>query len=179
MTIQIQETRTRLGNTVWQATLSDGKVYSRTCEGAADDEIRAEVLAAYKTWEPDAEFEFIADEYAAKLAESDARFEAAEKVLDGAYIQIRFQEGPIKEVGVNGCQIEDVIDVLRLRLAGFQNGKYPCDENAAAIGYLNAAWEMLAMRTRARLAQGVEGTRAAHNTDSHAVDVAILGEELG
>jgi hypothetical protein len=78
------------------------------------------------------------------------------------YINIKFQEGPVKENGVNGCQIEDVIDVLVKRLQGFQAGNYPCRENALAITKLEEARLWLEERTMKRKAQGVEGLNKAH-----------------
>ena len=79
-----------------------------------------------------------------------------------SFIEIKFQEGPIKEVGNNGCQIEDVIDVLVTRLEGFQKESFRCGENALAITKLEEAKLSLLERTRKRQAQGVEGTMQAH-----------------
>lgn len=78
------------------------------------------------------------------------------------YISIKFQEGPVKEAGVNGAQIEDVIDILVERLRGFQNGGFPCRENALAITKLEEARLWLNERTRKRQEQGVEGKNVAH-----------------
>ena len=77
------------------------------------------------------------------------------------YIHIKFQEGPVKEAGVNGAQIEDVIDVLVERLQGFQQ-ILPCRENEMAIMKLEEARLWLNERTRKRQAQGVEGTNQPH-----------------
>lgn len=78
------------------------------------------------------------------------------------YVTIKFQAGPLKEVGVNGCSIEDVIDVLVDRLEGFQKGPFRCRENALAITKLEEAKQWLLYRTSKRQAQGVEGTNAPH-----------------
>lgn len=80
-----------------------------------------------------------------------------ESILEMCHIIIKFQDGPIKENGVNGCQIEDVITVLLLRLEGFQNGEYWCEENAMAITHLKEAQNWLYRRTRDRETRGVEG----------------------
>ena len=77
-------------------------------------------------------------------------------------IEIRFQCGPVAEAGRNGAQIEHVIDVLVARLDGFQRGPFRCRENALAITKLEEAKHWLLARTRARQAQGVEGTNRAH-----------------
>ncbi len=73
------------------------------------------------------------------------------------YINIKFQEGPIKENEINGCQIEDIIDVLVDRLKRFQAGKYSCRENALAITKLEEARMWLNERTRDRIERNVEG----------------------
>ncbi|PFF33210.1 hypothetical protein CN335_21335 [Bacillus thuringiensis] len=78
------------------------------------------------------------------------------------YISIKFQEGPIQENGVNGAQIEDVIDMLVDRLQGFQQGGFPCRENALAITKLEEARLWLNERTRKRQIQGVEGRNIKH-----------------
>ena len=79
------------------------------------------------------------------------------------YINIKFQDGPIQDNGVNGAQIEDVIDALVNRLQGFQKGGYPCRENALAITKLEEARLWLNERTRKRQEQGVEGKNEKHN----------------
>lgn len=38
------------------------------------------------------------------------------------------QRGPIKEVGVNGCQIDDMIEFAKIVVEGF-NAHFPCSEN--------------------------------------------------
>lgn len=79
-----------------------------------------------------------------------------------SFIDIVFQEGTAKENGVNGAQIEDVIDVLIERLDGFQKGGFPCRENALAITKLEEARMWLNERTRKRKEQGVEGNHEKH-----------------
>lgn len=78
------------------------------------------------------------------------------------YIRIKFQAGPLHEVGINGCSIEDVVDVLVTRLNGFQKGPFRCRENALAITKLEEAKQWLLYRTSKRHQQGVEGTNAPH-----------------
>ena len=77
-------------------------------------------------------------------------------------IALRFQRGPLKEVGINGCAIEDAVDVLIERLDGFQRGPFACPENELAMGHLHLAKEKLMERTRRRQEQGVEGTNQPH-----------------
>lgn len=80
------------------------------------------------------------------------------------YINIKWQEGPVKVVGRNGAQIEDVIDLLVERLQKFQEGELACRENELAITKLQEARLWLNERTRKRLEQKVEGTYQAHQS---------------
>lgn len=73
-------------------------------------------------------------------------------------IPLRFQNGPIAEVGVNGITHEALIAILIDRLEGFEAGPYANEFNARALGYLQAAQESLQARTKTRMARGVEGT---------------------
>ncbi len=71
---------------------------------------------------------------------------------------IHFQEGPIKECGVNGVCNEDLINMVIDRLEHFQNSEFRCNENAAAITKLEEALLWLRKRTIGREQRGVEGT---------------------
>ena len=72
--------------------------------------------------------------------------------------QIQFQEGPIKECGVNGVCNEDLINMVIDRLEHFQNSEFKCRENAIAITKLEEALMWLRKRTMEREQRGVEGT---------------------
>ncbi len=71
---------------------------------------------------------------------------------------LRFQEGPIKEAGVNGVMNEDVLAMVITRLEHFQKTDFACKENAMAITKLQEALLWLRKRTLAREQRGVEGT---------------------
>jgi hypothetical protein len=73
---------------------------------------------------------------------------------------ILFQNGPIKESGVNGITQEALIAICIDRLRSFQAGPYACESNAKALKGLEDAQEALLSRTKERLARGVEGTHA-------------------
>ena len=83
------------------------------------------------------------------------------RVIDdmGAHVlsTIRFQKGPVKEVGINGCQDEDLIAIVIERLRGFQAGVYRCRENEIAIASLQDAIDALNTRTADRISRDVEG----------------------
>jgi len=71
---------------------------------------------------------------------------------------VDFQEGPIKENGVNGVANEDLLGMVLCRLENFQKSEYKCRENAIAITKIEEALMWLRKRTNARVKRGVEGT---------------------
>lgn len=77
------------------------------------------------------------------------------------FANIQFQNGAILESGINGCQNEDLIEVVLDRLRDFQNGKFPCRENAIAITKLEEALMWLDKRTLDRRERKVEGKSIA------------------
>lgn len=77
------------------------------------------------------------------------------------FANIQFQNGAILESGINGCQNEDLIEIVLDRLRDFQNGKFPCRENAIAITKLEEALMWLDKRTLDRKERKVEGISIA------------------
>jgi hypothetical protein len=71
---------------------------------------------------------------------------------------VNFQNGAIKEHGVNGVMNEDLIAMVIDRLESFQNSPFKCRENALAITKLEEALHWLRHRTTKRENRGVEGT---------------------
>lgn len=71
-------------------------------------------------------------------------------------ISFTLQDGPIKENGVNGCQVTDMIEVAKMILEGL-NDKFPCRENAMTITKLDEALMWQNKRTADRVTRGVEG----------------------
>lgn len=74
---------------------------------------------------------------------------------------VLFQNGPIKEAGVNGITQEALLAIIIDRLRSFQVGPFPCAENATALQHCVRALEILKFRTFTRLARGVEGKNEA------------------
>lgn len=72
-------------------------------------------------------------------------------------VTLRFQHGPIGEVGVNGLTIEALTAVILDKLRGFQESPYSCRENACAITKYEEALMWLHKRTNDRVRRGVEG----------------------
>jgi len=71
---------------------------------------------------------------------------------------LHFQEGAIKEVGVNGIFMEDLINICVDRLEHYQKSDFACRENAIAITHLETALLWLNKRTNDRIKRGVQGT---------------------
>jgi hypothetical protein len=74
------------------------------------------------------------------------------------YANISFQNGPIKEFGVNGCYQEDLLAIVIDRLESFQTGPFACRENALALTKIQEAMHWLNHRTQDRIKRNVEGT---------------------
>ena len=84
---------------------------------------------------------------------------AVENVHDGTVLTtVKFQKGPIKEVGVNGVHNEDLLLMVIDRLESFQNSEFACKENEEALSYLYGAVAALRSRTNDRKERGVLGT---------------------
>jgi len=75
-------------------------------------------------------------------------------------VKFTVQSGPIKEFGVNGCQIDDVIAWAKAKIEGF-NASFPCRENAMIITKLDEALLWSAKRKMDREKRGVEGLTKA------------------
>lgn len=71
-------------------------------------------------------------------------------------ISFTIQNGPIKENGHNGVQIDEVIETTKILLEA-ANKKFPCRENAIAITKLDEALLWLMKRKNDRKKRGVEG----------------------
>ncbi len=84
--------------------------------------------------------------------------------IDQPFVKIVFQHGHPNEVGVNGCRIDDVLDIVVNRLLDFQGRDLACEENDEALEHLHLAREALLRRRRAREEQGVLNTQKPHRT---------------
>ena len=71
-------------------------------------------------------------------------------------ITFTLQNQPIKERGVNGCQVDELIETAKLILNGL-NAKFPCRQNSIAITKLDEALHWLTDRRNDREKRGVEG----------------------
>lgn len=73
---------------------------------------------------------------------------------------VLFQNGPIKEAGVNGLTQEALLAIVIDRLRSFQAGPFSSRYNALALTKCEEALMWLQKRTLERIARGVEGTHA-------------------
>lgn len=108
------------------------------------------------------------DEYPERFTETGAMdhkwFEETIRPNNFVYVRrdknslaFTLQQGPIKEVGVNGCQVDTVIEAAKHILEEFQ-AKFPCHENGAAISHLDSALDWLEARKKDRESRSVVGT---------------------
>ncbi|MBX3113365.1 MAG: hypothetical protein KF824_10955 [Fimbriimonadaceae bacterium] len=86
-------------------------------------------------------------------------------VVESEYMRIVFQHGDPADVGINGCRIEDVLDVIVEKLLDFQGRDLSCEENATALYHLDLAREALLLRRRRREMQGLIGKRDKHKSE--------------
>lgn len=75
-------------------------------------------------------------------------------------IVFKLQDGPVKEAGVNGCQVDTIIAAAQTILEGLDS-KFPCRENKEAIDELKGARLWLRVRRGDREARSVEGRSLA------------------
>ena len=67
------------------------------------------------------------------------------------YLHVRFQNGPIKEFGVNGVTQEALLAIVIDRLRSFQSGPFSCRDNAVALTHCEEALMWLQRRTVDRI----------------------------
>lgn len=79
-------------------------------------------------------------------------------VLGAPLGYVKFQNGAIKENGVNGITQEALLAIVIDRLESFQAGPFACNDNDAALAACKRALWYLQHRTVARIQRGVEGT---------------------
>lgn len=151
-------------------------------ENPLDEGYLVEYEDRYISWSPKATFEssyrrtgdlkglehdLLTTKYTRVLHEKDFNFNAphhfevyADHGQPAPYLvgNVHFQEGAIKEHGVNGVCNEDLIAMVICRLEHFQKSEFSSRDNAMAITKLEEAMLWLRKRTIGRENRGVEGT---------------------
>ena len=74
--------------------------------------------------------------------------------------RVSFQNGPIKEFGINGVTQEALLAIVIDRLRCFQAGPFASPDNSLALTHCEEALWHFKQRTRERIKRGVEGTNA-------------------
>ncbi|CAN5580678.1 hypothetical protein BH11ARM2_BH11ARM2_38790 [soil metagenome] len=98
------------------------------------------------------------------------------ELVEKPHIRIVFQRGFVPEVGINGCRVEDVIELAIERLERYQEGPLACLENEAAINRLKQSLGALESRVKRRREQGVFNTGAPHTrTEDQFEDFSATG----
>lgn len=75
-------------------------------------------------------------------------------------VKFTIQSDPIGEVGVNGCQAQDMLEFVKCLFESL-NEAFPCRENALTITKLEEAFHWQEARTKDRLYRQVEGKNKA------------------
>lgn len=80
-------------------------------------------------------------------------------ILDSVLVDINFQKGPRKEgSSTNGILDTDLLEIVRHRLQGFQEGPFASDYNAHALKHIEEALHCLNARVEDRIDRNVLGT---------------------
>jgi len=86
------------------------------------------------------------------------KIENAEDVKGVApIVKFEIQSDPIGEVGINGCQAQDMLEYVKSLFESL-NDAFPCRENALTITKIEEAIHWQEARTKDRLQRKVEGS---------------------
>ena len=75
-------------------------------------------------------------------------------------LSFTIQNGPVKENGINGCQVDTIIEAAKVIVEGL-NKNFPCRENAMIITKLDEALMWSNKRKQDRIKREVEGFNRA------------------
>lgn len=81
---------------------------------------------------------------------------AITKEGENIHTEINFQNGAVKENGVNGITSEALLAIL-IHRTEVLNARFPCQENEDALTGLIGALDAFESRTKDRINRGVEG----------------------
>jgi len=71
-------------------------------------------------------------------------------------VKFIIQSDPISEVGINGCQVTDMLEYVKCLFQSL-NDAFPCRENALTITKIEEALHWQDARTKDRVNRDVEG----------------------
>lgn len=72
--------------------------------------------------------------------------------------QLKFQSGPVREAGINGLQVDDLIALVIQRVQSLNVGEFSDPYNDETVEHLVLAMRAQEKRRLSRQARGVEGT---------------------
>lgn len=102
------------------------------------------------------------------------RMDGSPPLVEGLGFSVKFQLGPVAQVGENGTTIERLLELCRNRLEGFQRGPFACRANAEAMAAIEDAVAWLTWRTAVRSFAGVEGRNQAHSEQGQALPGGVV-----
>lgn len=76
--------------------------------------------------------------------------------IESKWLTIKPQHGPMKEVGENGCHMQDVVRIT-YEILRTLDSEIPCEENKTACHHLMEAYNALCSRKAKRLEAGTLG----------------------
>lgn len=88
---------------------------------------------------------------------SPSYYEIKNKETDGVIQPIKIQKGAVKDCGLNGIFIEDLILICIDQLEHFQNSEFACEENEDTLRHLRDALYSTRSRQYSRSLRGVQG----------------------
>lgn len=77
-----------------------------------------------------------------------------------AMLSVKLQDGPIGDVGINGIQLTELLDLVK-EVYKELNAAFPCRENSLTITKIEEAIHWQDARTKDREARKVEGKNEA------------------
>ncbi len=100
------------------------------------------------------------------------------EIMETDFIRVVFQKGFPSQVGINGCRVEQVLQVAAARLEEYQDGPLACAENEDALNHILTAMRSLQERIERRKEQGVLNTMSPHQitrTEDEVEDFSATG----
>lgn len=113
-----------------------------------------------RTWQGQRYQSYTSNEELEFTNEQDADDNPAGGHARGRGFHISWQDGPVnREAGehASGAFVEDVLEALMNRMEFYQDSKFKCEENEAALRDLRSAYDNMLLRREDRKERGVLG----------------------
>jgi hypothetical protein len=96
-------------------------------------------------------------ERGAVIFNSPTNYDIVERRTGDGITNIRFQKGPVKEDGLNGIFIEDLLLIVKDQLEHFQASEFACEENEDTLRHVRNALHVTRSRQYERTLRNVQG----------------------